>query len=99
MSIGLNQVLFLSAALFAIGAFGLLSRRSIVALLMSAVLMLMSSTVALVGFARFGVGATHQAAGPAFAVVIILIAAVELAVGVSIAILAYREGRIVNIDE
>ena len=99
MSIGLSQVLSFSAALFAIGAFGLVSRRSIVGLLLSAELMLMAPTMALAAFSRFGLGATHRAAGPAFAVVIILIAAVELAVGLSIAILAYRERRALTVDE
>jgi NADH-quinone oxidoreductase subunit K len=99
MSVGLSQLLFLSAALLAIGTFGLLSRRSIIALLMSAVLMLTAPGIALVAFSRFGKGAFNHNAGEAFALVIALVAAVELAVGLSIAMLGYRQRRTLNIDE
>ena len=58
MSIGLTHYLLLAAMLFAIGMFGVLSKRNIIAVLMGIELMLNAVNINLVAFNRFmpGIG-------------------------------------------
>ena len=53
MSIGLTHYLLLAAMLFAIGMFGVLSKRNIIAVLMGIELMLNAVNINLVAFNRF----------------------------------------------
>ena len=97
--IGLNHFLVVSAGLFAIGLYGLLSKRNAVALLMSVELMFNAANVALAAFARFGYGDAQPLAGQAFALFIISIAAAEVAVAIAILLLIYRLRGTIWVDE
>ncbi len=99
MSVSLTYFLVLSAGLFAIGCFGLLSKRNTVALLMSTQLMLNGANIALVAFARFGYRQAQPLAGQAFAIFVISVAAAELAVAIAILLLLFRQRRTVWVDE
>src|SRR5712691_3677669 len=68
MSAGLSLILVASAALFAIGTFALVARRSAVLMLLGTQFMFMASGIAFVAFARFGLGAGHATAGAAVAI-------------------------------
>jgi NADH-quinone oxidoreductase subunit K len=92
MSAGLNLVLVASAALFAIGAFALVARRSVVVMLIGTQFMFASGAIAFVAFARFG-QAYPVDAGPAVAFFVAITAVAELAVGAAMAVLLYRAGR------
>ena len=90
----------LSAALFCIGVYGVLARRSAVLILMSIELMLNAVSVNLVGFAAFGDFAEPQRAlGQVIVVFVITIAAAELALAVAIILRLYRNRSSVNVDE
>lgn len=93
----LEWYLALSAALFCIGIFGVLSRRNAISLLMGVELMLNSANINLVAFGRF----IHPEVltGHVFAVFIITVAAAEAAVGLAIIIAAYRNIEHINIDK
>jgi NADH:ubiquinone oxidoreductase subunit K len=97
--IGLNHFLAVSAGLFAIGVYGLLSRRNAIGLLMSVELMFNAANVALVAFARFGYNDAQPLAGQAFALFVITIAAAEVAVAIAILLLIYRLRGTVWVDE
>jgi NADH:ubiquinone oxidoreductase subunit K len=97
--IGLGHFLVLSAGLFSIGLYGLVSKRNAITLLMSVELMFNSSNVALVAFARFGYNAAQPLAGQAFALFIITIAAAEVAVAIAILLLIYRLRGTIWVDE
>lgn len=89
-----------SAALFAIGLYGVLSRRSAVLILMSIELMLNAVNVNLIGFAAFADFADPgRALGQVIAVFVITIAAAELALALAIVLRLYRNRSTVNVDE
>ena len=86
---------FLSTALFTIGAIGVLTRRNVVVILMSIELILNAVNINLVAF-------SHQLQsinGQAFAVFVIVDAAAEAAVGLGIIIALFRNKETVNADE
>jgi len=96
MTIGLSHFLVVSAALFALGLLGLLTRRNAVNVLMSIELMLNSANINLVAFARYGAG---NLSGQLFAVFVIVVAAAEVAVALAIVLTLYRIKRSPNLDQ
>ncbi len=90
----------LSAALFAIGLYGVLSRRSAVLILMSIELMLNAVNVNLIGFAALAdFTGPQRALGQVLVVFVITIAAAELALAMAIILRLYRNRSSVNVDE
>jgi NADH:ubiquinone oxidoreductase subunit K len=94
--IGLSHYLVISAALFALGILGVLTRRNAVNVLMGIELILNSANINLVAFSRFGPGGLQ---GQIFAVFVIVIAAAEVAVALAIVLTLYRLRRSPNLDE
>ena len=86
-----------AAALFCIGAYGVLSRRNAVAILMSIELMLNAVNINLVAFWRFET--PMNMSGQAFAAFVFVVAAAEAAVGLAIIISVYRGRRSVTVDD
>ncbi len=86
--IPLWMYLVVAAGFFCIGAYGVLSRRNAVAILMGVELMLNAVNINLVAFWRY-VEPT-KVAGQAFAAFVFVIAAAEAAVGLAIIISIYR---------
>lgn len=99
MTVGLQLLLVASAALFAIGCFALIAKRSVVIMLMGTQFMLTAGALALVAFANFGLGAQHRENGPALALFVAAIGVCELAVGLAMAAVIYREQRTFLADE
>ena len=95
--------LVFSAALFAIGVYGVLARRNAVLVLMSIELMLNSVNVNLVAFSKAiksGIAAAGAATtGQIFALFVITVAAAEIGIGLAIVILIYRNRESINVDE
>jgi len=98
MNAGLNLVLVGSAALFAVGAFAALARRSAIITLFGTQFMLVAGGIAFVAFARFGLGAANATAGASMALFVGATAVAELTVGLAIAALIYRESRSFGVD-
>lgn len=91
----LNEFLLLAAALFAIGVYGVISRRNGVMVLMSIELILNSVNINLVAF-----GAMNGIiSGQVFALFIIAVAAAEVGVGLAIILAIFRNRRSVDLDE
>ncbi len=91
----LNQFLLLSAVLFALGVFGVLSRRNGVMVLMSIELILNAVNINLVAFAAY-----HGAiAGQVFALFVVAIAAAEVGVGLAIVLMIYRNRHNIDLAE
>jgi NADH-quinone oxidoreductase subunit K len=105
--IRLPFVLFFSAALFAVGVYGVLARRNAVLVLMSIELMLNAVNVNLVAFSQrwqetlHGVPVLGSQAlgGQLFALFIITVAAAEVGIGLAIVILIFRNRETINVDE
>ena len=87
--------LVLSAALFAIGLVGVMTRRNIIIILMSIELMLNAVNINLAAFSY----QWHNAAGQVFAIFIVAVAAAEAAVGLGIILAFFRNKETVNIDD
>ena len=90
-----THYLVLSAALFMIGVFGVLTRRNIIVIFLSIELILNAVNVNLVAFAeQWG-----NSAGQVFAIFVIAVAVAEAAVGLGIIVAFYRNKETINIDE
>src|SRR5512138_2000855 len=85
----LSWLLGLSAALFSIGLFGVLSRKNAIAILLGVELMLNAVNINLVSFWRYG--DINQLAGQVFAIIVFAVATAEVAVGLALVISVYRE--------
>lgn len=98
MNVGLNLVLVASAALFAIGAFAVVARRSALLMLVGTQFMFMAGSIAFVAFARFGLGAVQATAGAAVAIFAGAAALAELAIGLAIAAVIFQEHASLAVD-
>jgi len=90
----LHAYLALAATLFAIGLFGVLTRRNTIGILLGIELMLNAVNINLVAFARFN----GDPAGLVFTVFTICITVAEVAVGLALVILIFRIRRTVIAD-
>lgn len=90
----LKAYLLLAAAMFAIGLFGVLTRRNAVGILLAIELMLNAVNLNLVAFARTGGGV----AGWLLALFLIAVTVAEVAVGLAIVIMIFRVRRTVEAD-
>jgi NADH-quinone oxidoreductase subunit K len=96
--VGLHYYVIVSALLFGLGAFGVISRRNAIAVLMSIELMLNAAALNFVAFWRYSERAS-EATGPVFALIIITVAAAEAAVGLAIILSVYRKFNTINVDD
>ena len=90
----LTAYLTLAALVFAIGLFGVLTRRNAVGILLGIELMLNAVNINLVAFARFA----GDLAGIIFTLFTIAITVAEVAVGLAIVIVIFRVRRTVEAD-
>lgn len=98
MTISLEEYLVVAAILFGIGLYIALSKRNAIAVLMGVELMLNAVNLTLVAFSRFtdsDVALNTQV----FAVFIIAVAAAEVAVGLALAMVVYRNRHTVDLDK
>lgn len=92
--IGLTHFLVVAAMVFAIGLYGLLTKRTIIGLLMSIELMLNAVNINLIAFSRF---ITPDAlTGQVFAIFTITVAAAEVAVGLAMVFRVYHDRNMVH---
>ena len=87
--------LVLSALLFAIGAGGVLIRRSPLVILLCLELMLNAGNLALLAFAR----ANGDQDGQIFALVVMVVAACEVVVGLGLIVAMFRRRLPLNVDD
>ena len=88
----LAHYLIVSAALFAIGAYGVLARRNLLIILMSVEVMLNGVNVALLAFARL-YASSHA---HVFVLMVMGVAAAEVSVGLAILIAVFRNRKTVD---
>jgi NADH-quinone oxidoreductase subunit K len=90
----LSAYLVLAALVFAIGLFGVLTRKNAVGILLGIELMLNAVNINLVAFSR----AHAQLAGLVFTLFTIAITVAEVAVGLAIVIVIFRVRRTIEAD-
>ncbi len=94
-TIGYSHFLILSAILFAIGTAGVLLRKNVLIIMMSIELMLNAANLSILTFARMH----GDLGGHSFAMVVIAVAAAEVAVGLAIVVAIFRGRRHVDVDK
>jgi NADH-quinone oxidoreductase subunit K len=87
--------LVVSAFVFAIGACGVLVRRNPLVILLCIELMLNASNLALVAFAR----AHGEQSGQIFALIVMVVAACEVAIGLGLIVALFRQRLPIDVDE
>jgi NADH-quinone oxidoreductase subunit K len=97
----MDHVIALSAILFTIGVLGVVTRRNLIVILMSIELMLNAVNLAFVGFNRIWSQVDGVAAidGQIFVLIVIAVAAAEVAVGLGILLAMFRNRDSVNVEE
>ena len=93
--IGLHHYLVVSAILFSIGLVGMLTRRNILMILLSIELILNSANLSFVAFSSF----LGDLSGQAVVFFTMIVAAAEVAVGLSIVVLLYRSKNTASVEE
>jgi NADH-quinone oxidoreductase subunit K len=92
--VSVQYYLILSVVLFAIGVFGVLTRRNAIIIFMSIELMLNAVNLLLVAFSTMH----GDSGGQVFVFFTMSVAAAEVAVGLAILVMMYRNLRTVDID-
>jgi NADH-quinone oxidoreductase subunit K len=102
VSVPPSHLFVLAAVLFAIGAAGFLLRRNVIVVLMCIELMLNAANLSFLAASRMHTlanGGRPDLQGPIFALFVIVVAAVEAAVGLALVIALYRNKQTVSLDE
>ena len=102
MSVPPSHLFVVAALLFAIGAAGFFLRRNVIVVLMCIELMLNAANLSFLAASRMHTlaqGGRPDVQGPIFALFVIVIAAVEAAVGLALVIALYRNKQTVSLDE
>ncbi|MFQ6607433.1 MAG: NADH-quinone oxidoreductase subunit NuoK [Fidelibacterota bacterium] len=95
MVVPLEHVIILSGSLFTIGVVGVLFRRNALVIFMSIELMLNAVNLALVGFSRY----YNSVDGQVFVFLVMTLAAAEVAVGLAIIVVLFRNKQTIYVDE
>jgi len=93
-TIPLDWYIYLSLALFAIGVTGVLLKRNAIVLLMCIEIMLNAVNLLFVAFSAY----SGDPSGQLFVFFVMVVAAAEVAVGLAIIVMIYRNFQTVNIN-
>jgi len=93
-TIPLNHYILLSAIIFSIGVVGVLIRRNAIVIFMSVELMLNSVNLLLTAFSVY----RGDASGQVFVFFIMALAAAEVAIGLAIIVMIYRNTNSIDIN-
>lgn len=94
MNVSIEHYLVLSVILFIIGAYGVITRKNLIVILMSLELMLNASNLAFVAFSR-GFG---DMTGHVFMIMSMTVAAAETAVGLAFVVTIYIHHGTLDVD-
>ena len=96
MAVGLTEFLVVSAILFALGIFAVITRKNAILVLMGLELILNAANLNFVAFAKYG---GMNINGHIAALFVTILAAAEAAVALAIALNIYQNYKHVNVDE
>ena len=91
----LNYILYLSALLFVVGLFVVITRKNAIMVLIGIELMLNAANLNLIAFSSFD----RELDGQIFSIFLITIAAAEAAVGLAIVVKVYNYFSTANLDQ
>ena len=90
----INHYILFCSIIFTIGVIGVMTRRNVIIIMMSVELMLNSVNLLLAAFSAY----SGDPAGQVFVFFIMALAAAEVAVGLAIIVMVYRNTRSVDIN-
>ena len=93
-SVPIHFYLIFCSLLFSIGVFGVLLKRNVLVILMSIELMINSINLLLAAFSAY----SNDPSGQIFVFFIMVVAAAEVAIGLSIVVLIYRTTHSIDIN-
>ncbi|HTP81187.1 MAG TPA: NADH-quinone oxidoreductase subunit NuoK [Bacteroidota bacterium] len=93
---GLSHFLVLSAILFSLGLFAILTRRNAIMVLMGIELILNAANINFVAFSRYAAATLD---GQVVAIFVIILAAAEAAIALAIVLNIYQNFNTVNVDD
>src|SRR5687768_15799515 len=91
----LGHYLFVSAAMFALGVIGFLTRRNLIIMFLCTELMFQAAGIALIAFSRYHLNHTGQT----FVIFVITVAAAEAAMGLALVVLLFRRKESLDASE
>lgn len=97
MTVGLVHLMFLGTLLFMIGAYGVLTKKNLISILMAVEIMLNGVNINLVAAWRYG--ASSAPTGQLWALIIMVVAAAEVAVGLALIYAVYKRSREVELEK
>ena len=92
---GPHHYLILSALLFALGAVGVILKKSIISIFLCIELMLNAANLSFIAYSRY----LNQVDGQVVVFFVMVVAAAEAAVGLAITVAVYRNRKSLNIDD
>ena len=95
MKTPISYFVVLSAVLFSLGLFCVVTRRNAIGILMGIELILNSANINYVAFARYGPGGYD---GQLFAIFVIMLAAAEAAIGLAIVLGIYQRFETIDVE-
>jgi NADH-quinone oxidoreductase subunit K len=93
----LHAFLVIGALVFGIGVYGIVTRKTLIGMLIAAELILVGSSINFMAFNRFT--APNPVAGQIFTLFIMAVAAAEAAIGLSIIIAVYRHLKSIDAED
>ena len=93
----LNTYLVIGAILFGMGIYGIVTRRTLIGMLIAAEMILAGASVNFMAFNRFT--APDPVTGHVFTLFIMAVAAAEAAIGLSIVIAVYRQYKSIDAED
>lgn len=94
--VGLSEYISLASMLFTIGVMGIIiNRKNVILILMCIEMMLLAADINMVAFSSF----MHDLSGQVFAFFILTVAAAEIAIGLAIVTIFYRNRGSINVDD
>jgi len=96
LQVGLEHFLFVSAILFSLGIYGIVTRKNAVMVLMGVELVLNAANINFVAFSKFG---NFGINGQVIALFVIVLAAAEAAIALAIVLNVYKTFVNINVDE
>lgn len=96
IEVGLHHFLVVSAILFSLGIYGVVTRKNAVMVLMGIELILNSANINFVAFSKYG---NFGLEGQVMALFVIILAAAEAAIALAIVLNLYKTFANVNVDE
>ncbi len=96
IEVGLHHFLVVSAILFSLGIYGVVTRKNAVMVLMGIELILNSANINFIAFSKYG---NFGLEGQVMALFVIILAAAEAAIALAIVLNLYKTFANVNVDE